>query len=78
VWTLAGAMAIFSTVLPVVLMAEGMRRIGSSKAAIMSSIGPVATILLGFVFLGEQMTLLQIGGAALVMAGVLVISRKKR
>jgi drug/metabolite transporter (DMT)-like permease len=70
-------MAIFSTVLPVLLMAEGMRRIGSSKAAIMSSIGPVATIFLGFVCLGEPITLLQLAGAALVTMGVLIISRKK-
>lgn len=77
VWALAGAMAIFSTVLPVVMMAEGIRRIGSSEAAIASSIGPVATIFLGFVFLGEPITALQLAGAALVMLGVLIMGRKK-
>ncbi len=77
VWVLAGAMAMLSTVLPVVLMAEGMRRIGSSKAAIMSSVGPVATIFLGVIFLDERITFLQLVGAALVLAGVLIIVRKK-
>jgi drug/metabolite transporter (DMT)-like permease len=78
VWMLSGAMAIISTVLPVVLMAEGVRRIGSSNAAMIGSIGPVATIFMGFIFLHEPITLLQIIGAALVMAGVLTISLKKR
>jgi drug/metabolite transporter (DMT)-like permease len=78
VWMLSGAMAIISTVLPVVLMAEGIRRIGSSNAAMIGSIGPVATIFMGFIFLHEPITLLQIIGAALVTAGVLIISLKKR
>jgi drug/metabolite transporter (DMT)-like permease len=76
IWALAGAMAVFSTVLPVVMMAEGIRRIGSSEAAIASSIGPVATIFLGFAFLGEPITALQLAGAALVTFGVLIIGRK--
>ena len=78
VWGLAGAMALISTVLPIVMMAEGLRRIGSSNAAMMSSIGPVATILLGYLFLGETITATQIIGASLVLAGVLVISLKKK
>jgi drug/metabolite transporter (DMT)-like permease len=78
IWALAGAMATFSTVLPVVMMAEGIRRIGSSGAAIASSVGPVATIFLGFVFLGEPITLLQLAGAALVTLGVMIIGRKNK
>lgn len=78
VWTLTGWMALVSTVLPVVMMAEGMRRVGSSNAAMMSSIGPIATIFLGYVFLGEPVTAIQLVGAALVMTGVLAISLKKK
>ena len=77
IWKMSAGMALISTVLPIVMMAEGMRRIGSSNAAMMSSIGPVATIFMGYVFLGEAITAIQICGAALVMAGVLVISLKK-
>ena len=78
VYWLSGWMAIFSTVLPIVLMAEGMRRIGSSNAAMISSIGPIATIFMGAIFLGEPVTALQLSGAALVLVGVLVISLKKK
>lgn len=78
IWTLAAWMAIVSTVLPVLMMAEGMRRIGSSNAAMMSSIGPAATIFLGYIFLNEPITWLQMSGAGLVMVGVLMIGLKKK
>ena len=78
VYWLSGWMAIVSTVLPIVLMAEGMRRIGSSNAAMISSIGPIATIFMGVIFLGEPVTALQLSGAALVLVGVMVISLKKK
>ena len=77
VWVLTGCMALISTVLPVVMMAEGMRRVGSSNAAMMSSIGPIATIFMGNVFLGEPITAVQLAGATLVMGGVLAISLRK-
>ena len=70
-------MAIISTVLPVIMLAEGMCRIGSSNAAMISSIGPISTIFMGAIFLGEPVTALQLAGAALVLIGVLVISLKK-
>lgn len=78
VWTLTGCMAVFSTVLPVVMMAEGMRRVGPSNAAMMSSIGPIATIFMGSAFLGERIAALQLAGAAMVMIGVVAISLKKQ
>lgn len=74
VYWLALLMAAVSTVMPIVLTSEGIRRIGASHASIIGSTGPVATIFLGFVFLGEAITALQLMGAALVMAGVLAIS----
>ncbi len=77
VYALVAMMAIVSTVLPIVLMAEGMRRIGSSNAAMISAVGPVMTIFLGYIFLAEPITVIQLGGAALVVAGVLIISLKK-
>jgi drug/metabolite transporter (DMT)-like permease len=74
---LAAAMAIFSTILPVFLLSFAIRRIGSGKASLIGSIGPVSTILLAYVFLREDISLLQLGGSALVLAGVLLISRAR-
>ena len=77
VYGLALLMAIVSTVLPVILMSVGIRLIGSSHASMLGTVGPVATIFLGFVFLDEPITAIQLAGAALVVAGVLAISLAK-
>ena len=78
VYGLALLMAVVSTVLPIVMTMEGIRRIGASHASIVGSVGPLATIFLGAVFLGEHITVIQILGAALVLAGVLSISLQKK
>lgn len=77
VYGLAFLMAIVSTVLPVILMSVGIRLIGSSHASMLGTVGPVATIFLGFVFLDEPVTAIQLAGAALVMTGVVAISLAK-
>lgn len=78
VYWLSILMAAVSTVLPIVLTSEGIRRIGASTASIVGSVGPVATIFLGFLFLGEAITAVQLAGAALVLAGVLIVSLHTR
>jgi len=78
VYWLTLLMAVVSTVLPIILTSEGIRRIGASHASIMASIGPVATIFLGAMFLGESVTAIQILGAALVLAGMLAISLPRK
>jgi len=71
---LALLMALVSTVLPIILTSEGIRRMGASHASMVGSVGPVATIALGYWFLDEAVTAVQLAGAALVLAGVLAIS----
>lgn len=78
VYGLSIAMAVFSTVLPAFLLAAAMRRIGSMHSSMIGSIGPVSTIFLAYVFLSELLSLVQITGSILVLAGVLMISLKKR
>lgn len=72
------AMAVFSTVIPTWMMAEALRRIGANSASIVGSLGPVFTIGLGAMILGESTHLIQLLGAALVLAGVLLVSIKAR
>jgi drug/metabolite transporter (DMT)-like permease len=74
VYWLGLLMAAVSTVMPIALTSEGIRRIGASQASVLGSLGPVATIGLGFIFLGEAITAVQLFGAALVMAGVLTMT----
>jgi drug/metabolite transporter (DMT)-like permease len=74
IYGLAATMAILSTVIPTFLMNEALRRIGVNQVALLGALGPVATILLGYLGLDEQMTGLQICGGLLVLVGVLLVT----
>lgn len=78
VYELSIAMAIFSTVLPVFMLSFAIRRIGSGSTSLIGTIGPVSTIYMAYIFLGEHISLLQIAGSALVLCGVLIISLKSQ
>jgi len=72
-------MALVATVAPAFLLARGIALIGSGPAAIVSTVGPVSTILLAYLFLGEPITALEVAGTALVVFGAtLVASGSKR
>jgi len=72
------AMAIIATVLPVIMTAKAIHMIGAPKVAIIGAVGPIATIVLAWKFLGEPIGWEQLVGAALVMSGVLLISVRKK
>lgn len=72
----AAAMALFSTVIPVFMQSAAIRHIGAGRAAMVGMLGPVATIFLAWWWLDEAMSAWQIGGAALVIAGVGLIGRR--
>ena len=72
------AMALFSTVLPIWLVNEGIRRVGAGTAAMVGSLGPILTILLAAGFLGEPLNGLQLIGAALVILAVSGLARAPR
>jgi drug/metabolite transporter (DMT)-like permease len=76
IYELSLAMAVFSTVLPIWLTAEAIHRMGAKPVSIIGSVGPVATIAMGSVFLREPVTALQLAGAGLVLAGVLTVTLK--
>ncbi len=71
-------MAIFSTVLPTYLIAEAIKRMGANRTSLVGSLGPVFTIWLGLWILGEPVHWIQIGGAALVLAGVTLVALRPR
>jgi len=78
VYELALAMAIFSTLLPVFLLSHAIRRIGSGSTSLIGSIGPVSTIFMAYVFLQERVSILQVAGSALVLAGVIIVGLHSR
>ena len=71
-WLMAG-LVMFATVFPMLLMTEGVRRLGAQRSAIVSTIGPPATLFLGALFLGERLSPIQWGGAAIILAGILLM-----
>jgi drug/metabolite transporter (DMT)-like permease len=75
VYGLALVMALLSTVLPAFLMNAGIRRLGSGTASIISSVGPVVTLGLAYFLLDERLSPFQAAGAALVLLGILTITR---
>jgi drug/metabolite transporter (DMT)-like permease len=77
VYGLAVAMALASTVLPVFITSEALRRIGANQVALVGALGPVTTIFFGWVGLDERMSPIQLGGAALVLSGVLLVSLRR-
>ncbi len=77
VYALILPMAIFSTVLPLILMAEGIARIGASRTSIIATTGPIITITLAFFLLGETIGVLQTVGGAMIIAGVFFVAREK-
>lgn len=62
--------AIFATVLPTFLINAGLARSSPQSVAMISTISPLVTIALAVAILGEQFTVADAIGSALVLAGV--------
>lgn len=63
------------TLVPVLLVMMGIERIGSSLASQVGMVGPMSTLLMGVVILGEPFNAWIIAGTLLVLAGVYLVSR---
>ncbi len=68
-------LAIFCTVLPTFMVMEGIKLLGANLGSIVASIGPVSTIFLGYIFLGETFTIQELLGSVLVIVGVVLIGK---
>lgn len=77
-WGYGLLLAIVATVIPSFMLSNGLKRIGANNVAIISSIGPVSTILQAHFVLGEKIFTEQIAGTLLVIAGILLIGWKRK
>ncbi|MET0756239.1 MAG: DMT family transporter [Pseudoxanthomonas sp.] len=66
------------TVLPVLATMMAVQRLGSAMASQLGMVGPVSTIVMSMLILGEPMGPWQIAGTVLVMIGVFVVTRPVR
>ncbi|MDM0114179.1 DMT family transporter [Variovorax sp. J22R133] len=66
------------TALPVLAVMMAIERIGPAMAAQTGMVGPMSTILMGVVILGEPFTVWIAAGTLLVIAGIFVFTRAGR
>jgi drug/metabolite transporter (DMT)-like permease len=67
--------ALLCTVVPVLMVMMAIERIGSGLAAQVGMVGPMSTILMGVVVLGEPFTGFVVAGTLFVLAGIYVCSK---
>ena len=77
-WLWLVLIALVSTVVAVAAFFAGLRRVGPSEAAILSTFEPVVTVVLAFLVLGERLTGAQLAGAVLVLGAVIVLQLPAR
>lgn len=70
--------ATLCTAVPVLMVMMAIERIGASLTAQTGMIGPLSTILMGVVILGEPFTAWVAAGTVLVIAGIFVFTRSAR
>jgi drug/metabolite transporter (DMT)-like permease len=70
--------ATLCTAAPVLMVMMAIERIGAGLAAQTGMIGPMSTILMGVLLLGEPFTAWVAAGTALVVAGIFVFTRQPR
>jgi drug/metabolite transporter (DMT)-like permease len=65
------------TVAPVLMVMMAIERIGAAKTAQIGMVGPMSTIAMGVLVLGEPLNAWIIAGTLLVLGGVYLVSRSK-
>lgn len=75
-WTLVAGMALVSTALAISCFFSAMGRIGATPAAVGSTLEPLVTVGLSFLFLDERLTVLQLAGGAMIVAAVVWLATR--
>ena len=70
-------LAIVCMFLPASFQAEGVRRVGAQRGAVLSTVGPPTTVVLAWILLDERLTLWQWLGIALIVLGILVLDLER-
>lgn len=78
IWLYGLALGVLGTVLPSFLMNAGMARIGARATSSTAAFGPVVTIVIAVIVLGEPFTLYHGIGTALVLLGSVLFTRAER
>ncbi len=76
-WTAILALTVWSTVLPSVFFLMGLMRLGPVRTAIVSTIEPFLTALLGAAVLAQPLTTRTLAGGVAIVAAVIVLQFKR-
>jgi len=74
-WVAALAIAILSTVVPILAFLKGMQLVGVGTATILSTGEPVVTVCLAMLVLGERLAPVQLLGGAIVLAALVGLAK---
>jgi drug/metabolite transporter (DMT)-like permease len=77
IWLLCSYMVILGTVVPFWLVVVSLQHINASQASVIGMTEPLLASLIAWVALGEVLTPVQIVGAVVVLAGVLLAERSR-
>lgn len=76
-WPLIVVMAFVCSLLAMTLFQAGLQKISSPEASIVSTSEPLFGVLVAILFLNEQIQLLQIIGAILVLSAMIILGMRK-
>ncbi len=76
-WAAVVAIALVSTVVAITTFFAGMARLGPADASTLSTLEPVVTVVLAAAVLDERITLVQLAGAAFILAAVVLLARSR-
>jgi drug/metabolite transporter (DMT)-like permease len=74
-WLTVAGIVLIATVIPVVSFLAGLERVGPTNAAMLSTLEPVVTVILGASLFGEQLSGTGLAGGGLILAAVLLLTR---
>ena len=71
-WIYMLALSVICTILPIFLLLEGMKYISSSRASILSVLEPVVVTMIGYFFLNENLSLIQLVGIIFILFSIII------
>lgn len=75
-WAYGFLLGLLSTVIPMYALSAAISRIGSPRASLLGMAGPLFTIALAALLLGERLSAVQILGALVILFGVYLAGKK--
>ena len=72
-WAVGVGIALFPTMVAISLFMAGLPRVGAARAALISTVEPVITVVLAVVLLGDRLSAVQVVGGVLVLLAVILV-----